>query len=53
MIQWYIIIDRRTNRRTLTQRPSRYRKDETRYSVFGPFNEASARFQLFEQGRPA
>jgi hypothetical protein len=48
MKAWYIIVDRHNHDKgSLTQRPARYRKNKKRYSVFGPYNLAAARFNLF------
>jgi hypothetical protein len=45
---WYLIIDRRNHDKGLmTQTPTRYRKNHKRYRVFGPYNLAAARFNLF------
>lgn len=48
MRKYYIIVDRLLQSGgRLTQRPARYRKNRKRYAVFGPYNLASARFQIF------
>ena len=48
MKAWYIIVDRfYHDKGSLTKTPARYRKNKKRYSVFGPYNLAAARFNLF------
>lgn len=53
-MNWYIVIDRHDDAYCrLTRRPGRFLQDPTRYCVFGPYNKASARFQLYEGGHHA
>jgi len=52
-MNWYIVIDLHDFAYWyLTRRPDRFLQDPTRYRVFGPYNKASARFQLYEGGSP-